>query len=267
MIPDFIANYKKERADFEQLLNEKSYRRVLLLRGDSGSGKSTLLKCCNTNVTKNVFKLFIDLKRGTVNVADIFSQSAFTLGKEHLPNFHQQLRRLNSTPNAQINRNEINGSGNLLCLTLNTGTSTEREERQIHLTDAWIRDLACLDKIILVCLDTYEKSTTEVKDWIHRVLVRLPHALPLRIVIAGQEVPDSDTGEDWVGCCSEHHLCGVREANSWLPVVEAMGRTFPHYINVPLDYLAGICDLCNGLPSLIIEFISKLPKIDEQRLR
>lgn len=263
MIPDVIANFNNQRADFEQLLNKDCNSRVLLLRGESGSGKSTLLKCCHKSVGGKAFKLFIDLKPGSVSVADIFSRAALTLGIKHLPNFHQQLISLHPASAAQIDHNEIEGNGNFLCLTLNTGTPAEREDRQIHLTDAWIRDMRGLDRILLMSVDTYEKSTTEVKDWIHRVLARLPYAPPLRIAIAGQEVPDSDTGEDWAGCCSEHNLCGVREAKHWLPVVEAMGRTFPPGINEPLDYLAGICDVCNGLPSQIIEFIKQLPKVNE----
>ncbi len=256
-----LANYAEQQAAFADLARDSCGQRILLLRGDSGSGKSTLLKKCHKQAPDSLHKLFVDFKPGSVNVADIFSRTEFHLGKDKLPRFRQRLFSLNPSP-AQIENNEIEGSGNLLSIILNTGSPEERDDRRVMLTDAWLEDVRALDKALLLSLDTYEKTSTEVRAWLHGVLARLPYTHTLRLAVAGRKVPDSDTGEEWADCCAVHKLCGVREAKHWLPVVTALGYSFPPEVPDPLSYLAGICGVCNGHPAQILNFIqSDFPKL------
>jgi len=92
------------------------------------------------------------------------------------------------------------------------------------------------------------------------VLLRLPRTPTLRLVLAGQEVPDNEINADWPDICCLHDLYGVRQAEHWLPVVEAMGRVFPPDIEKPRDYLAGICMAMEGRPADIKKWIEAFPR-------
>jgi hypothetical protein len=70
-------------------------------------------------------------------------------------------------------------------------------------------------------------------------------------------VPDAHNIE-WGHCCAHHELFGVREAEHWLPVVEAMGRYIP--VDPPEKFIAIVCQALNGAPKDIMQIIEGLPR-------
>lgn len=104
-------------------------------------------------------------------------------------------------------------------------------------------------------MDTFESATAEVAEWISGpLLARVANTPPVRVVVAGQQVPDENNIE-WCQCCAVYDLRGVREARYWMPVVQSLGRRVPSE-----DYLAGICDALKGQPLAIMIQIQTFPE-------
>lgn len=257
-----LANYHDERDAFAALYEQQCTQRVVFYQGESGSGKTTLLRVCRKLIPDTIQKLLLDFKEAEHGVADIFFHTADIIGWEHLPNFQAQLAALNPQIVAQINDNKIQGSNNIISQMINTGSQEERKDKQIHLTDAWLRDVRDLDRVLLLSMDTYEKSIDEVKTWINRVLIRIPNIENLRLVIAGQNVPDNETSAEWADNCCLYNLHGVTQPEHWIPVVKAMGREFPPDRD-PLSYMDGICTAFNGQPADIKKTLEALPHCRE----
>lgn len=261
MTQDAIANYHSERAAFEALWQQSCDKRVLFYRGRSGSGKSTLLKICRKKTPETVHKLLINFSDAEIRVADIFALIVDCLGWERLSQFRQQLTHYNTQLIGKIENNTIEGDSNIINQVINVGSPEERKDRQVHLTAAWLQDMHTLDKPFLLTMDTYESSIAEVQDLIHRILMRIKKLSFLRLVVAGQTVPDVNSCAEWTDYCQLHDLFGVLEAKHWLPVVEQMGRKFPAEVaDNPLNFLAGICYAMKGHPTEIKKLIEAFPR-------
>ena len=122
-----------------------------------------------------------------------------------------------------------------------------RTSRQAALTLALFKDLQKLKQNLLIVIDTYEKGASEVKEWISGLFLELAaNTKNVRVVIAGQKVPISDT-KKWKNCCDLYELKGVRKAKHWLPVVKAL--------NIEVPNLAMICHENDGHPMYIMNKI------------
>ncbi len=157
-----------------------------------------------------------------------------------------------------IDRNWLLGINNHISVALHADNPQDRSYRRAALTEAWFEDVQQLAEPFLVVFDTYEAATAEIQEWLSGpFLARVATADPLRVVIAGQTVPDK-LNIEWSQCCHEHRLYGVPEARHWLPVIEAMGRYIPD--EPPLIWLAGVCHALQGKPAEIIKIIEGLPR-------
>lgn len=254
-----MANYQDERAAFEALWAVECQQRVVFYRGQSGCGKTTLLKLCRKRIPDSMHQLFIDFK-SSISVIEVFYRAVSRLGWQNLPSFQAALAVFQPSIVAQIDNNQIHGQHNAISQVINVDSLVERRERQAHLTKAWLDDVQALDKSLLLVIDTYENAVEEVKAWVNYVLTCTPDHPRLRLVLAGQQVPEVEMcAEEWVDCCGVYDLYGVKEAEHWLPVVAQMGRVFPVGIENPHDYLAGICAALQGRPAAIKSFIEKFP--------
>ncbi len=253
---NFLANYREQRESFARLWTQDCPEPILLFSGQSGSGKTSLLRNCRRTAPNDACQVFVDCKQDGVNAAEVFSRTVHHAGRDKLPAFSRWLQQ----HNVEIWDNQIEGNSNQINVVLNSGSKEEREERRIMLTDAWLQDTNQLDTPILLAVDTYEKAADDLRTWLNSIIVRLPHASRrLRLVVAGQEIPSTDTCEDWADCCCEHPLYGVPEAEHWLPVVAALGLRVP--VDPPLTFLAGLCHAFKGNPAKIIEIIKTFPRL------
>jgi energy-coupling factor transporter ATP-binding protein EcfA2 len=253
-----LADYEREQRAFEALLEPNCRERILLLRGESGSGKTTLVNVCLKQMPGTVHCIPIQLRGSAVGVAEIFSRAGNCLNWERLPHLTEQVAALQGKPSVQVDGNWLAGINNRISVTLNVASLADRKQRRALLTDAWFRDLQAFSLPLLVALDTYEQANTEVAEWIAGpFLARVAESPPVRVLVAGQKVPD-DNNIEWGRCCTLHELYGVPEAEHWLPVVEAMQRHIP--FSDPLTWLAGVCHALKGDPREIMQVIQGLPR-------
>lgn len=250
-----IADYDEPRRLFEQLWQPGCQQRIVLWQGEGGCGKTTLMNHCLGRIPESVSHVPIQMRSNAVTVAEIFNRFVRVLGGARLPQFARRVATLTGTPDITIDHNWLVGINNRISVSLQAASVQEQEQRQAALTEALFADLEGSERPMLVAVDTYEQATTTVKDWLEGpFLSRVPWVEPVRVLLAGQLVPDPNSIE-WQRSCAYQELLGVREAQHWLPVVEALGRVIP-----PMDWLAGLCFGLDGRPSEILMAIERLPR-------
>jgi len=253
-----LADYDRERQAFQALLAPDCRERILLFHGESGCGKTHLLTACLEQVPQTIPCAPIELRASAVGVAEIFYRSGSCLNWERLPHFTGRVAAMQGVPKVQIDNNLMQGDSNSIRVALQAGSPADQEHRRAALTDAWFQDLCAFDHPVLIVLDTYEQATDAVTAWIDGpFLSRVAQACPLRVLLAGQRVPDGNNIE-WGHCCTAHHLYGVPDAVHWLPIVEALHRHIP--FDDPLTWLAGMCHGLKGRPKEIMQVIEELPR-------
>ena len=254
-----IANYKEHRQAFNALLDKDCSKPILLFKGESGTGKSALLKHCRNQINSDIHQVPVGLP-DISNVMQIFLHTGRCLSWNHFENFKQQLGQLNPQFKINVEGNTQAGVGNIINVELNAllenTTLEQREERYTILTNAWAEDINNLDNPCVLLLDIYDQANTEIKRWIAGDFLNCAStSRQMRVVIAGQSVPESF---GWGHCCELKELYGVHEAEEWLPVIKAMGRKIP--AQNPIDFLAGICYTCKGIPADIVKIIETFPR-------
>jgi hypothetical protein len=255
-----LADYVAQRQAFLALFEPDCDCRILLVHGESGSGKTTFLEHCREQTPSHIPCLPIELRRSAVGVPEFFSRSGRWLGWSRMSHFKRRVTELSGAPLVQVGDNVLAGMNNSINIALHADTLADREERRSALTDAWFDDLDAVGQPALVVFDTYEQATSEVKDWLSGpFLARVAQVKPLRVVVAGQEVPESHTIE-WGHCCDTQELLGVTEARHWLPVVRALGRRIA--VESPESWLAGVCHVLKGRPGEIMKVIRDLPRAE-----
>lgn len=257
-----FADYKNERQAFDTLLTPQCQKQILMFCGESGSGKTSLLRHCLSRIPNSIARVPIEFRGSAVSVAEIFYRSGGFLKWKHLPNFTEQVADLQGTPKVQINDNWIGGINNHISVALQGDSQDARESHRAVLTEAWFDDLKNFDQTVLFALDTYEKATTEVQEWISGpFLARASQSNLVRVLVAGQKIPDENNIE-WGSSCETWHLYGVPEAEHWLPVVEEMRRYIdPNKVGNPKAWLAGVCFALKGHPGEIMKIIERLPTL------
>jgi hypothetical protein len=253
----FIADYEAPLSGFEALLGADCARRILLFHGkEAGTGKTTLLTLCAQRIGNTTPHVAIQLRSRIVGLDEIFYRMGMTIKWDNMPNFTERLAEIEGTPKVQIDRNWLMGINNKISVALRVEKQDDREQRQAALTDAWFEDAAALDRIIIL-FDTYEQAPTEVQDWISGPFLARVALIPsIRVVIAGQQVPEQKNIE-WGHCCDCHSLYGVIEAKHWMPILVGMKRRVP--IEHPESWLAGVCHVLKGNPDQIMKVIEGLP--------
>ncbi len=252
-----FADYQEQRSAFYELCKPTCNKPILFFEGESGSGKTSLLRECMSQILADIKHITFDCKT-TISISEFFSRSVRKVGWEGLSEFRKSV--LNLSKGLSINVHDIKqkGNQNTIDVALRAEDEKEREQRQTLLTDAWFRDVRNLDNSLLVIVDTFEKSISEMSNWFcGPFLARIPDTPQMRVLVAGQKTPDINNIE-WGDSCNRHQLLGISDAHEWMPVVEAMGC----YINMddPLTWLAGVCYAMKGKPSEIIKIIETLPK-------
>jgi hypothetical protein len=253
-----FANYEKERAAFRGLLEPQCRQRIVMYRGESGSGKTSLMTACQTLVPNEMCHVAMDLRGTATTVTEILSRTVVKLGGlGKLRHLTARLAALSRVPALNLADNTLRGTQNQIEVVVQNTAPVDRRERYEQLTDAWFADLAEAEQPLLLILENFDQANEDVHDWIcGPFLARAAETVALRVALTGKRVPESRI--DWARCCQVFDLYGVKEAEHWLPVVEALGYRVP--MEPPLTYLAAICHALNGHPAQIIQIIKTFPR-------
>lgn len=253
-----LANCVSEREAFSSLLQVNCGKRIVIFQGDSGTGKTSLLNACLENT--NIPHVHLNCKGSAVNVPEIFSRTGSKLSWDWFGNFRARVAELSKTAQVTVDGNRLMGINNNINIALTAETPVDRAERRVALTDAWFEDIHSINNVVLISIDTFEQATPETSEWISGpFLSRTAYTENLRVLIAGQKVPDHrEHAEEWGDCCSTFQLTGIKEARFWIPVIESLGYVVPS--KNPLDYMAGVCDVLCGRPSDIMKWIEGFPR-------
>lgn len=223
-IPDHFINRKVEKDIFQSLLQFKDEARLLAIEDKEGTGKSSLLKMLRYQsfylYKKPVSIIF--LEESTINSKFIFIErlrKGFgTRGKftnfDALNKARVNKRSATFAPSSvsvsgtvDARNAALGGSGHQLAgVMINApGTvvvnpaadwSSEQEEfARDECTKGFLADLKSIDETTVVLLDSYERCSLELKEWIleeflWRLCFRPERPAHLVLVLAGRELPD-----------------------------------------------------------------------------
>ncbi len=248
-----VANYEQARAALSALLRDDCVGRIVLLRGASGFGKTAVLRAFQSGLLATSPRIVAASLRSVSHVGEFFSQAHDALGAPSLTNFAARVAELGSPLKAVVSRNVLIGWNHQINV-----IAERNEERELTaLTDAWFADLEALGACLFI-FDDFHMVRSEVCAWLTGpFLGRVAKRPTMRVVIAGQTVPDHNNIA-WGGACDRvHDLNGVEVAEHWMYVVRTLGRRID--APDPHSALVGICKFAKGRPDVIMQFIEGLP--------
>lgn len=247
-----IANRKKEVEKFEQLLSDHQ-QRILFLKAPSSYGKSHLIDrfthlCQNQSRVKLVN---LDLTDSVTGIAYFISRMKRKLQTERFLKYREEVRQILSTQrNASMSNIDIQGDENTLQILLNTDEQ-QKQLRLAQLEDAFFQDLGQIQSTVVMMIDAFEKAPEELKKWIGTAFLPATVEHPnLRVVIAGQEVPEASS--EWRAC---HHCCEltpITEVDVWCEYAKAQRW------KVTKDMIIALVHHCKGHPRDVVESIISL---------
>jgi hypothetical protein len=200
-------------------------KRILLLQAPSGFGKSRLLRKFRQRCPQQVLVVRLDLKTAKIGIPYFFNHVCEELGYDRFQEFTTRLRQMLS---GAENLSEYEIEWQQAIQSALTVEQTLRQSRLAKLQQAFFQDLEAIDQTVVLLLDTFEKTVTELQDWINRELLKVVSRRLTRliVVIAGQEVPNRQNSV-WDDCCQYCCLDPIEDEESWY--------TFAQDKGLPLD--------------------------------
>ncbi|MBE9003968.1 hypothetical protein NIES593_17775 [Hydrococcus rivularis NIES-593] len=192
-----LANFTKELAFFQQMVNGENSARILLLEAPPGYGKTKLIsKLIDITKEYNSSKskvITIDLKT-VIDVPYLFNDICEVIGVDFFPNFTTCITNLLNSQTANISDNKTLGSLNVQIIqTVLDENKFTQANKLIKLQESFLHDLGNLNQQLIFFLDTFETVGTDLGTWIDGVFLKaVVHKTNWLVVIAGQKVPSLD---------------------------------------------------------------------------
>jgi hypothetical protein len=244
-----LANYCTASSAIDRLCDPTPPKRILFLRGETGFGKTSVIRAA---LARNSAKYVALQISADCDVGEFIFRTRKTIGD--MPAVTAQLRDTGSPLTVQTARNFLVGWRNQINVVVNRGA-----EHVSGLTQALFSDLASVGEPVIYAMDDFDQSSPSFEDFVcRRFLPYVGFSPPVRVVIAGQTIPDPNNIE-WADHCEPiFDLKGVAKPEDWIPVVLAMKRKVKD--RSLGDYLAGACDIVSGRPDRMMQLIEGLPK-------
>ena len=252
----FLVNRNAEKALLDDLLQPAARQRILLLQAGSGYGKSLLLETYQADIEDRGHALaVIKLDRGGVDAVDLLAALCHQWGWARFPRFHTALSLLAMPATVEVSRNvQIGFSRSQINLPENPA---QRRAQMHELALAWFEDVQAglpADRPAVILIDTYNRAGTaerlatvseELHGWMEDgFLIQVQHTPALRLILAGQQVPESGL-TSWERCCRRHVLGPIRNPDDWQRFAEHVGA------RVTREIISAYCHTEGGHPYAI----------------
>ena len=253
------ANYKTELSLYDNLCNDIEDMKILLYEGKSGYGKTTLLRHCLNKPKNKILNVKFCFKSGAISIGEIFFKTIATLGETKFVEFNKALNSLSTELVVNVSNIEQLGTKNRIELALYAHDESDKKFRELLLTEAWWKDLQAINSKVVFVFDTFEKVGNNLNDWIiSSFLPRIPYLKNVKVVIAGQNVPDSNN-IDWGEYCKHIILQGISNPHEWVSIIEQKNKSINFTVD-SINWLHGVCNALQGSPALILKIIDDLPE-------
>ncbi|MGB3557709.1 MAG: hypothetical protein WBD58_01845 [Geitlerinemataceae cyanobacterium] len=253
-----FANRTRELERFRQMLQQQIPERILLIEAPSGYGKTGLMarfaKLC-PQYSRTIRTVPVDLKAAQEGIAYVFSRIARKLGTRHFSQFNAEIDRfLNS--GVEIGNNRLTGEGSQIQVILNVPPE-ERQYRLTRLQQVFFEDLDRFNRPIVFILDTYNRATEELAEWIEsQFLTEVADNENLFAIVAGQNIPQPNI--EWQHL---HHCCKldrILERDAWYDYAQEAGFVFsPQEINMVVDAVGGV-------PAQVVQLLESAAQTRQQ---
>lgn len=251
-----LANRTPELKCFLQMVRHEILKRILLLKAPSGFGKSELLRKFRQRCPQEVLVVRLDLKTAKIGIPYFFNHVCEELGYHRFQEFTTKLRQMLS---GAENLSEYEIEWQQAIQTALTVEETQRQSRLAVLQRAFFQDLEAIDQTVVLLLDTFEKTVTELQDWINRELLKVVSRRLSRliVVIAGQEVPEPKNST-WDDCCQHYCLDPIEDEESWYTFARDKGLSLDRSaIETTISNLKTYSLLAPLMVSIALESLAK----------
>ena len=252
----FLVNRRDEQALLDDLLQPAARQRILLLQSGSGYGKSLLLEAYRAVIeARGHAWAAIKLDRGGVDAVDLLAALCHQWGWQYFHRFHAALSRLATPASVEVSRNvQIGFSRSQINLPENPA---QRRAQMHELAQAWFADAQAYlpaDRPAVILIDTYNRAgaagsqatvNEELHGWMEDVfLTQVQHTPALRLILAGQQVPESSL-TPWERCCQRLVLGPIHSADDWQDYAQHVGA------HVTRETISAFCHTEGGHPYTI----------------
>lgn len=262
MLQQVVVNYTEEKQLFQQLLADDQDPNILLFQGESGMGKSTLIRHCLTSA-ETLPTLYIELQGGDASLAHVFARIIQNCNPYPLTKFFDTLAKVLDKPNLTNDplwQKKVRVHLHQISLI----SDTERRHNMFHrLTEAWFDDTWQFESPFTLCIDNYEKASTEFKRWFtDDFLNGVAFTTKIRVIVGGCTVPEHEK-TSWGDCTKHRTLEGIKIPKEWEPWIEANGYELTSY-----EALKIIVDENKGKPEVITNTIHlEFPRHNSNRFK
>ncbi len=220
--PNCLADRGPELDLFRRLLSADSPERLLLFHGPSDRGKSLVLTMLERTAGSlpSIVCGRADFKNGPP-LRDVLYDLSQDMSGIAFVRFERELRHSADEP----------------------------------LRRAFLEDLKDTRRPAVLFLDAYEGATDESRRWVEQGLFGLARRFDgLRVIVAGQTVPNVDSSPPWAHLARSHELPPITDPAPWCQYLrEVLGVT-----GVPDDHVATMVKATRGSPRPLGSLLANL---------
>lgn len=248
----YLANRHQQLDLFREMAAGQSRKQILLIEAESGFGKTELLKQFPVVCPDHVCCVPIDLKAAKEEgVSYLLSRVRRRVGACHFPTLDRVILQFLKGTSFEGQDIYMVGEKQQFQVIL-TGDPDSRRFRLARLREAFCQDLRDLDQQVVMILDTFNEASPELETWIIGFLAEVSETPNLRVVLAGQRVPQPTI--EWSDCCELTRLEPIDQEEDWYGYATA--------VRLPLEREAikAVVRLMKGNPQMIRNALQDLAK-------
>jgi hypothetical protein len=219
-------NAKESIALFHKLLQADSRIRMLFLEGASKMGKSHLLSKVFFVLASQQYQAYcviIDLKRQPLTIPDILNSASEDLGEHLCPLFKAATKEKMKHSDMNVVFEKALTLGSRIDISVpSSGIERDFQLWNFHLTTQFVTDVSRLchhNRLIVFLVDNVNCATDNIRAWMmDTFLKQLARLSDVRVVIAGQSLPEANTG--YVAVCEYYHLSSITNLGEYITYCE-----------------------------------------------